>query len=110
VVQPVAPVLPAPALVSAPPAPAPVPAPEVPVQRVVHPEVPVEVPVERVTVQRVDEPGASATSTPALPAPGGGGGDPDELVKKIFDPLLRRLKAELLLDRDRRGVLRDRRY
>jgi hypothetical protein len=81
------------------------------VQRVVHPEVPAEVPVERVTLQRVDESGGGATSTPAMPAPsGGGGGDPDELVKKIFDPLLRRLKAELLLDRDRRGVLRDRRY
>lgn len=47
-------------------------------------------------------------------APGGGhagqGGkeEPDEMVKKLFDPLLRRLKAELRLDRERRGVLTDR--
>ena len=34
-------------------------------------------------------------------------GDPEELVKKLFDPLLRRLKIELRLDRERRGRLTD---
>jgi hypothetical protein len=29
------------------------------------------------------------------------------LVKKLFDPLLRRLKIELRLDRERRGRLTD---
>lgn len=32
----------------------------------------------------------------------------EELVKKLFDPLLRRLKTELRLDRERRGALTDR--
>ncbi|NUT93604.1 MAG: hypothetical protein HOY78_16455 [Saccharothrix sp.] len=36
------------------------------------------------------------------------GVEPDELVKKLYDPLLRRLKAELWLDRERRGLLTDR--
>jgi hypothetical protein len=36
--------------------------------------------------------------------------NPDELVKKLYDPLLRRLKTELRLDRERRGVLTDRRH
>jgi uncharacterized protein (TIGR03083 family) len=30
-----------------------------------------------------------------------------EMVKKLYDPLLRRLKAELWLDRERRGALTD---
>ncbi|MEU3769059.1 hypothetical protein AB0E55_28745 [Amycolatopsis keratiniphila] len=34
----------------------------------------------------------------------------EELVKKLFDPLLRRLKTELRLDRERRGALTDRPY
>jgi len=33
--------------------------------------------------------------------------EPDELLKKIIDPLLRRLKAELRLDRDRQGLVTD---
>jgi hypothetical protein len=36
--------------------------------------------------------------------------DADELVKKLFDPLLHRLKAELRLDRERRGKLTDLRH
>ncbi|MCA1670726.1 MAG: hypothetical protein LC799_00475 [Actinobacteria bacterium] len=39
-----------------------------------------------------------------------GGATPDELVKKLFDPLLRRLKTELRLDRERRGMLTDLRH
>ncbi|WP_309117391.1 hypothetical protein [Saccharothrix sp.] len=34
--------------------------------------------------------------------------EPEELLKKLYDPLLRRLKAELWLDRERRGLLTDR--
>lgn len=33
--------------------------------------------------------------------------EPDELVKRLYDPLLRRLKADLRLDRERRGALTD---
>lgn len=36
--------------------------------------------------------------------------EPEELLRKLFDPLLRRLKAELLIDRDRRGALTDARH
>jgi hypothetical protein len=102
----------------------PVAAPEPVVMRIAHPvPVPAEVPMERVVVQRADDAAgasatpATATTTTATPAHASashasapGGGDPDELVKKIFDPLLRRLKAELLLDRDRRGALTDLRF
>jgi hypothetical protein len=35
---------------------------------------------------------------------------PEELVARLFDPLLRRLKTELRLDRERRGVLTDIRH
>jgi hypothetical protein len=34
--------------------------------------------------------------------------EPEELLGKLYDPLLRRLKAELWLDRERRGALTDR--
>jgi hypothetical protein len=34
--------------------------------------------------------------------------EPEELLKKLFDPLLRRLKTELRLDRERYGALIDR--
>jgi len=30
--------------------------------------------------------------------------EPEELLKKLFDPLLRRLKTELRLDRERHGL------
>jgi hypothetical protein len=49
---------------------------------------------------------APITTAPATAA-AAAGGDPEELVKKLFDPLLRRLKAELWLDRERRGRLTD---
>ncbi|WP_433262988.1 hypothetical protein ACQPZF_30980 [Actinosynnema sp. CS-041913] len=52
-------------------------------------------------------PQAQAAPVQAVgPAPVGQ--EPEELVKKLYDPLLRRLKAELWLDRERRGVLTDR--
>jgi hypothetical protein len=75
-----------------------------------------------VAVQRVDEAPAAEPPPPAEPAPAAapeaaappvpaqaaaGGGDPEELVKKLFDPLLRRLKTELRLDRERHGRLTD---
>jgi len=41
---------------------------------------------------------------PAAPGPTPGG-EPEELLKKLYDPLLRRLKTELRLDRERHGVL-----
>jgi hypothetical protein len=45
-----------------------------------------------------------SASPAAAPAPGMA---PEELVKKLFDPLLRRLKTELRFDRERRGRLTD---
>ena len=55
---------------------------------------------------------AAGAATGGGPAAGGpaAGGSPDELVKKLFDPLLRRLKTELRLDRERRGMLTDLRH
>jgi hypothetical protein len=56
----------------------------------------------------VDTVDTAATAAPAgAPAPAA---EPDELLKKLFDPLLRRLKAELRLDRERRGALTDLRH
>lgn len=66
-----------------------------------------------------DTPGqAPPAGTPPAGAPAAGAaagaaaaaGNPDELVKKLFDPLLRRLKTELRLDRERRGMLTDLRH
>jgi hypothetical protein len=85
------------------------------VQRVEEAAAPVVVPE---VVQR-EEIGAPAPEPPPGPvnapvgapaqvqAVGGPQGDPEELVKKLFDPLLRRLKIELRLDRERRGRLTD---
>jgi hypothetical protein len=52
------------------------------------------------------EPAPTSAAATAAPPPAAGG-DPEELVKKLFDPLLRRLKTELWLDRERRGRLTD---
>ncbi|MEV4759051.1 hypothetical protein AB0J86_28695 [Micromonospora sp. NPDC049559] len=49
--------------------------------------------------------GATAPPTAAAPAGGAGAGtEPEELLKKLFDPLLRRIKTELRLDQERHGV------
>ncbi|MFD2765426.1 hypothetical protein [Micromonospora eburnea] len=48
----------------------------------------------------------AAAGQPAAPGgPPAGGPEPEELLKKLYDPLLRRLKTELRLDRERHGVL-----
>ena len=62
-------------------------------------------------VSRAEAPAAGAPA-PGAPAAGSaaGGTSPEELVKKLFDPLLRRLKTELRLDRERRGMLTDLRH
>ncbi|GAB3805309.1 hypothetical protein [Micromonospora zhanjiangensis] len=44
----------------------------------------------------------AAGGQPATPGPTP---EPEELLKKLYDPLLRRLKTELRLDRERHGVL-----
>ncbi|GAA1304666.1 hypothetical protein [Saccharothrix xinjiangensis] len=49
------------------------------------------------------EPGATPSRRTGPPAP-----SPEELLDKLYDPLVRRLKAELWLDRERRGSLTDR--
>jgi hypothetical protein len=50
---------------------------------------------------------APQSSQPPAPAPAGPQ-EPEELLKTLFDPLLRRLRTELRLDRERRGVVSDR--
>lgn len=64
-------------------------------------------------VQRA-EPVEAASEPAAAPAAAAAGGhppaaaaatEPEELLKKLYDPLLRRLKTELRLDRERHGVL-----
>lgn len=76
------------------------------VQREVQP--PPFVPVESVQTAT----GEVATADPGQAAPGQAqaapGQEPEELLKKLYDPLVRRLKAELWLDRERRGALTDR--
>jgi hypothetical protein len=72
------------------------------VQRATEP--PAQQPIPPVTfVQRDPDPtpAPAAQTTPNQP-------ETEELVKKLFDPLLRRLKTELRLDRERRGALTDR--
>ncbi|MEV0425868.1 hypothetical protein [Micromonospora sp. NPDC050495] len=54
------------------------------------------------------DPPAGPAAAPAATAPLPGtaaGAEPEELLKKLYDPLLRRLKTELRLDRERHGVL-----
>ena len=60
---------------------------------------------------RLPREAAESTTTASTPvAPVEAPPETDELVKKLFDPLLRRLKTELRLDRERRGALTDRRH
>ncbi|MEV4847609.1 hypothetical protein AB0K20_30905 [Micromonospora matsumotoense] len=50
--------------------------------------------------------GPTATGQPAAAGTAPAAGvEPEELLKKLYDPLLRRLKTELRLDRERHGVL-----
>ena len=49
---------------------------------------------------------AATTSAPAAAAPAAGA-EPTELLAKLYDPLLRKLRAELRIDRERRGALTD---
>ncbi|WP_139307359.1 hypothetical protein [Micromonospora pattaloongensis] len=49
--------------------------------------------------------GPTATGQPAAGTAPAAGVEPEELLKKLYDPLLRRLKTELRLDRERHGVL-----
>jgi hypothetical protein len=75
-------------------------------------------------VQRADdttEPAAAATNATAttahaaatIPAPSAGSTSPtevDTLVRRLYDPIIRRLKAELQLDRERAGQSLDLRH
>ncbi|HUQ61687.1 hypothetical protein [Lentzea sp.] len=61
--------------------------------------------VRQEVVQRVEAaPVVQNAEAPAGPAPAQSA---DELLRKLYDPLLRRLKADLWLDRERRGALTD---
>jgi hypothetical protein len=48
-----------------------------------------------------------ATTTSAPPPPTPAAPVPEELLKTLFEPLYRRLRAELRKDRDRRGLITD---
>jgi hypothetical protein len=56
----------------------------------------------------VASPPADVPAVQRDPAPAAAPPETDELVRQLFDPLLRRLKTELRLDRERRGALTDR--
>lgn len=74
----------------------PAPEPTVVVARTPDPE-PVRHTQEAPVVQRSEAPQPVASP----------GQNADELLRKLYDPLLRRLKADLWLDRERRGALTD---
>ncbi|MBM7773818.1 pyruvate/2-oxoglutarate dehydrogenase complex dihydrolipoamide acyltransferase (E2) component [Actinokineospora baliensis] len=57
-------------------------------------------------VTQAPAPAAVSTAAPASGAPPEAVAE--ELVRKLFDPLLRKLKTELRLDRERRGRVTDR--
>ena len=71
----------------------------------------------QVVVARAEDPAAAADAAPAAAAgspagaaPGGaarGGEDVEALAQRLFPPMLRRLKNEFLLDRERRGIRTD---
>lgn len=67
------------------------------------PVTPAEPVVQTVTVQRVETAAPAAPSAPTTPAP-------EDLLAKLYDPLLRRLRTELRVERDRRGTLTDLRH
>ncbi|NGY63841.1 hypothetical protein G7043_33470 [Lentzea sp. NEAU-D13] len=81
---------------------------------VATPEPPAPELVQRIVeVQRVEapQPEPSQPEPPqpekAQPAAAPSAQNPEELLRKLYDPLLRRLKADLWLDRERRGALTD---
>lgn len=80
------------------------PAVQAPVQRVEQ-VVRTSTALQREEVQ--DVPPVPAAPVPASSVPVASGGEPEELATKLYDPLLRRLKAELWLDLERRGALTD---
>ena len=71
----------------------------------------------QVVVSRAEDPGAATDAAPAAAtggasgaAPAGaaqGGEDVEALAQRLFPPMLRRLKNEFLLDRERRGMRTD---
>lgn len=80
-----------------------------PVQRYEEPPEAVAPPVVQAvqatpTAQAEPEPPPPPAPAPPAAPPEA---SPEELLKKIYDPLVRRLKAELWLDRERRGSLTD---
>jgi hypothetical protein len=62
-----------------------------------------------VTVQTAAAPATAGAGPAAAPGKGGASatGDVDALAQKLFPAVLRRIKSELLLDRERRGVRTD---
>lgn len=48
--------------------------------------------------------GAAAAAGAALGGGAAGPGEVEQLVRRLYGPLVRRIKAELLLDRERRGI------
>jgi hypothetical protein len=59
-------------------------------------------------VARAGEPAATPGTTAGPPgAAPGGATDIDALAQRLFTPMVRRIKAELLLDRERRGMRTD---
>ncbi|SDG43791.1 hypothetical protein SAMN05216553_10869 [Lentzea fradiae] len=86
-----------------PPRPVPAPAAEPVVARVEEVVRSVPEPVVRQeVVQRVEAAAPEVSAPPPVQ-----GQNADELLRKLYDPLLRRLKADLWLDRERRGALTD---
>jgi len=85
-------------------------APAFPAANAVVQREPEDVPVE-------PAPAPSPPPAPAAPAPvtpqaaqgqaAAAEAEPEELVRRLYDPLLRQLKAELRRDRERRGLLTD---
>ncbi|MCX4473540.1 hypothetical protein OOK41_25085 [Micromonospora sp. NBC_01655] len=71
------------------------------------PPPPVDAPAPPAAAPPPDGGGAAAgqPAVPGAPRAAGGGAEPEELLKKLYDPLLRRLKTELRLDRERHGAL-----
>jgi hypothetical protein len=60
------------------------------------------------TIQRAtEEPGAASVEAPPAPPAGPPGGDMDELAASLYERIRAKLTAELLVDRERSGLLLD---